>query len=133
MSDYFTAPSSPVAATLVRAAKFIELIANVTTAFDKLPTEAALKKDTATYGTDTGAADAYLVAMPSAPTAYTDGMEIVFKAVAANTGAATVNVDSLGVVSIKTRAGAALSVGDILAGHFVIARYNSTGGVFELS
>jgi hypothetical protein len=78
------------------------------------------------YAVDTGAADAYVVTLDPAPTAYTAGMTIAFKAVNANTGASTVNVNGLGVKSLKKNGGTALSSGDIPAGYIVVAIYDGT-------
>lgn len=52
------------------------------------------------YGTETAANDTYVVSI-SEITEYTEGMLIVFKAKTANTGACTVNVNSLGAKSLK--------------------------------
>lgn len=95
-------------------------------------TPADIQNQTYTYAVDTGAADAYVVTLSPAPTAYTDGMYIAFKATNANTGAATINANSLGVISLVTNANAALSANAILAGGDYIAMYNSTFGAAVL-
>lgn len=68
------------------------------------------------FYTDGGAADAYVLAVVGskqrAP-AYTDGFQIRFIAVNANTGASTVNVAGLGVKDIKLASGADPAAGDI--------------------
>lgn len=104
----------------------------IETGLDKLPTEAEIKLGTIQYGTEAGAADAYTITMPYTPSGYTDGMGILFKASATNTGASTVNVDSLGVKDIVTQDGTALSAGDITSGDFIFIVYNSTSGDFEI-
>lgn len=76
--------------------------------------------------TDTGAANAYVVALNPAATAYTAGMVVRFKAGNANTTAATINVNSLGVKTIKTPAGGDLAANDILAGQVVTLVYDGT-------
>lgn len=88
------------------------------------------------YYTDSGAADAYVlstVGSKRAPTAYFDGMEIEFIAGNPNTGASTVNVAALGVVDIKTVAGAALPADAIQATTITKAVYNAAAGDFFLT
>ena len=82
--------------------------------------------------TDTGAANAYAVALAPAPTAYVAGLVVRFKAGATNTTASTINVNGLGVKTIKTRAGADLVAGDIVAGQVVELVYESASGFFQL-
>lgn len=53
------------------------------------------------YAVDTASDDDYLIALSPVPSAYTTGMVIIFKAVTANTGACTVNVNGLGAKSLK--------------------------------
>lgn len=79
--------------------------------------------------TDTGAANAYAVAATPAPIAYVTGMQIVFKAANTNTGASTLNVNSLGTRSLKKFSAAAkvsLDANDIGSGQVVIAVYDGT-------
>jgi hypothetical protein len=90
-----------------------------------------LKQGLTSYGIDSGAANAYVVTMPFTQTAYTDGLEVSFKASATNTGASTVNVDGLGAKAIVRRDGTALSASDILVGKIIAVRYNSTSDSFE--
>lgn len=78
------------------------------------------------YAADTGAADAYVMAPTPAFTSYAAGMAVSFKAVNANTGASTLNVNGLGVQAIKQPGGAALTAGDILAGQMVTVVYDGT-------
>ena len=77
-------------------------------------------------GTDTGGASAYVVALTPAATAYTAGMEVNFKASNASTGASTINVNGLGVKTIKNRAGADLAANDIVANQIVHLTYDGT-------
>ena len=60
-----------------------------------------LVADTYNYAPDTTSDDDYLIALEPAPAAYVEGMEIKFKAVTANTGACTVKVNALAVISLK--------------------------------
>jgi hypothetical protein len=78
------------------------------------------------YAVDAGAANAYVVTLDPAPTAYTAGMTIAFKAVNANTGASTVNANGLGVKTLKKKGNTDLSSGDIPAGMIVVVIYDGT-------
>jgi len=60
-----------------------------------------LVSNTYNFAPDSVGSDAYAITLDPAPAAYTTGMMIVFTAGFANTGACTVNVNSLGVKSLK--------------------------------
>lgn len=78
------------------------------------------------YAADTGAANAYAIALTPAVTAYTAGQDFTFKALNANTGASTLNVNGLGAKSIVHPNSTACVSGDILAGQLVTVRYDGT-------
>lgn len=78
------------------------------------------------YAADTGVTDAYLIAPNPPITAYTAGQIFYMKALNANTGASTINVNSLGIKSIKRDGSIALTAGDILAGEIVTLIYDGT-------
>lgn len=84
------------------------------------------------FTTDTGSANAYVVAVEPAITALVDEMEINFKALAANTGASTLNANSIGAKTIYNKFGAALTAGEIATGSQVTVKYNSTTDAFYL-
>jgi hypothetical protein len=77
------------------------------------------------YATDTGAADAYMIAPAPAITAYVAGQAFHLFAANANTGPATVDVNGLGVKTIQLD-GAALVAGDIGAVDLVSIVYDGT-------
>lgn len=131
MSD-FTAPTAVAAATLVRAADVNNLSDATGTAFAALPTNTELKTGKTVFGTDTGAADAYLVTLPYAPSSYASGLSVRFIPLATNTGASTINVNSLGVKSIRDPVGAALAAGLITVGVPCELCYSATTGYFHL-
>lgn len=79
------------------------------------------------------------VADPTAPTAYFDGMIVSFRAALANSGAATVNINTIGTKDIKKAQGGseqALAAGDIQAAntHMLVYRsaWNAGSGAFQL-
>lgn len=83
-----------------------------------------------TYDEDVAADDSYAVTLSPIPTAYVAGMTVVFKANTANTGACTLNVNTLGAIDIRKNKDQALATGDILAGQIVTVVYDGT--VFQL-
>lgn len=82
------------------------------------------------YAVDTGSANAKVVTLSPTPTAYVDGIAVAFKNTAANTGAATINVNGLGAKPIVKSNGTALTSGSLKAGSIYTIRYNSTTGNF---
>ena len=94
-------------------------------------TEAASIKDliynTGRYvATVAGTVDAITLTPAPAVTNYTVGQEFLFIAAGANTGAATVNINSLGVKSITKNGATALSAGDIPSGGMIRIVYDGT-------
>lgn len=96
------------------------------------------------FSADTGTATSYKVtfdgvngANKNTISALSDGLIITFRAVNANTGAATLQVVGAGGATIATPAitrngGTALVAGDIKAGQVVVVLYNATSTRFEL-
>lgn len=82
----------------------------------------------ATYG---GTANALTLALAQPLKAYVTGLQLRFRATAANTGAATVNVDSLGAKTLKTVTGAALPAGYIRTGVDTVITYDGTGFIAD--
>ena len=79
------------------------------------------------YKVDTGSANAYVITPVPAITAYTAGQIFSFKATNTNTTASTLNVNGLGVKTIKKGNGTTdLASGDIVAGQVVIVEYDGT-------
>lgn len=76
-------------------------------------TKVEIQNNAGRYSTDTGASDAYVIALEPAIISYVSGQEFTFKAANANTGASTLNVNSLGVKTITKRDGTALQADDI--------------------
>ncbi len=84
------------------------------------------------FYTDSGAADAYvlnLVTPRQGPIIYANGMRIRFIPGNVNTGASTVNVNSLGIKNFKDVDGSDLIAGEIEANGFVEAYYDGTNFV----
>ena len=79
-----------------------------------------------------GSADTYTLTLPTAPGSYIDGMMCYGKCPAANTGAATINVNSLGAKDIKKNGNQDLNAGDMVANSCYLFIYNATDDVMEL-
>jgi hypothetical protein len=99
--------------------------------FEKLPTPTQILSGKINYAVGAGVADAYTLSLDKV-TAYTDGMEVVWKVPAANTGASTIDVNSLGARSVRRSDGSALSAGDLAANKIVTMRFNATVSMFEI-
>lgn len=79
----------------------------------------------------TGSANAYVLTQTVAPSAYVTGAIYAFRANFANTGACTVNVNSLGAKSIKLTDGSDPASGDIANGMPVYLTYDGTNMVLS--
>lgn len=80
----------------------------------------------------TGSANAYLLAANRTIAAYADGMRFGFHANFANTGAATLNVDSVGAKTIKKHHDVDLASGDIEANQYVDVVYSASDDTFQM-
>ena len=87
-------------------------------------------------GTVGGSANAITLTSLSTYQSLASGMQIAFKASAANTGAATLNLDGLGVKKIRRKGDTALVAGDIAAnGRYLLqydAAYDTAAGAWVL-
>lgn len=82
------------------------------------------------YAGDTGVANAYIVGLSPALGAYVAGTRVEFKATNANTTTSTINVNGLGVKTIKKLGGTTdLASGDIATGMVVELEYDGTNFV----
>lgn len=90
-----------------------------------------LKANAEYYAADSGGTDAYAITLSPAPSAYATGQTFYFKANTVNTGAATLNVNSLGAKTIVKGVNTTLNDGDIAAGQFVTVIYDGTNFVLQ--
>lgn len=112
--------------TLARASAVNAIFQAIKDGLDELPVAADIAAGRAPYAADTGAADAYVVTLSPAPTAYSAGMRVHFKAANANTGASTLNVNALGLKNLKSYDGSDLPGNAIQPDDIVMAVYNGT-------
>jgi len=78
------------------------------------------------FAADAEASDTYVITLSPVPSSYTTGMVVNFSANTANTGACTINVNSLGAKSIKKLYNVDPEDGDIAAGQLVTLIYDGT-------
>ena len=91
---------------------------------------------TSTRFAATGGANAITLSTPAprnSQKAYYDYMEIEFIAPFSNTNACTINIDGLGVKSLKNLANADLVAGNIVAGDLITAFYNGTSFLTKIT
>lgn len=88
-------------------------------------TPADIQSGTSTYATVSGT-DTYTSTLSPVPGSYTTGMTVRLNFANANTGAATINLNSLGAKALKKQGGAALAAGDIAASTIYTAVYDGT-------
>lgn len=93
---------------------------------NKFVTQTGSQIGAETYIASTGSANAYVAAFSPIPIALVAGMQLTFKANFTNTGAATLNPNSLGATAIKKFGATALVAGDIISGQIVQAEYDGT-------
>jgi hypothetical protein len=125
-NDYYNDTGTLENNTLARAPQVVAEFQTVEAGFDKLPGYRTLNENRIGYLADTGAADAYVVTFATAPIAYNAGLHINMKVATTNTGASTVNVNSLGVKAIKRADGTDVVAGDLTAGRIVSLIYDGT-------
>lgn len=108
-NDYFT-PSSLTANTKARSTEVNTNLTALEAGFDKLPSPTAVKNRITDYVAATAAsANTYTATLAPVPSAYVTGMKIRFTVDSTNTGAATLNLNSLGAKQLVLADGTALS------------------------
>ena len=116
-NPFYNYSGSFIPGTLARAEAVASEFSNVQAGF----------ADLATSGVDTGTSSAYVITTQGAPTTIlADGDMISFKAANTNSGAATLNANSTGAVSVLRFNGTPLQAGDLSAGSWYTLTYNST-------
>lgn len=88
-------------------------------------------KDTNGSLTTTGSSNAYVLSTNNSHAALSDCSLILFKPNHANTGSATLNVDTLGAKTLKFRGGSLVG-GEFGTNRLVLVAYNSSSDVFDI-
>lgn len=96
-------------------------------------TKSGIQNGSYVYAADAGSNDTYAITLSPAPSAYAAGQEFRFKANTANTGAATLNVNSLGAKTIKKLHDQDLADNDIEANQIVTVVYDAVADTFQMT
>jgi len=84
------------------------------------------------YGVDAGTVNALQVVMQPTPDKYYDGMFVFVVPAVTNTGAATININNLGIKNIVRRGGGPVQAGDLPVGYKSLLCYSALHANFEL-
>ena len=104
----------------------LTLVADGTAKTDAATVNQIQSNAPAFQATDTGTANAHVIALSPAITAYAAGQEITFKSASASTTASTLNVNGLGTKALKKLHDQAIASGDIESGSIVTVVYDGT-------
>lgn len=85
-----------------------------------------IQQGASSYAASTTAANTYTAILTPAPATYVEGMKVLIKFTNHNTGAATINLNSLGAKNIKRLDGSALQANDIADGMIALLVYDGT-------
>lgn len=133
MAYYTHTNGLPANQTRAIAVDIRDELDKIALSFSTLPPSSSLYGGAANYAVDAGSTNAVVLTLNPQITSYTDGLSVLFKAAASNTGAVTINVNSIGVKALNRPDGTAMQLGDMVGGQDVQATYNSTTGAFQLA
>ena len=132
-NNYYTFSSDFVPGQKVRSDDMNTQLNNIEAAFDNLPASVtAIKRGVAFRGTEGGSGSSFTITMDDTRTAYADGDRVLFKATHSNTAASSINVDSIGVLSLVNPDGDPTSANDVLSGRYYEAVYVAASNHFQL-
>lgn len=142
----YVAPSNSfnpaVSGTVINSTHFNSLLDDLETALSTTaateramwPTAGQVQDGAFMYGGSVAGTNTVTMSLTPTPTAYATGMRIVWKVAVTNTGATTVNVNSIGAKNVfrKVSSGVvALAGGELVANHIVTMVYDGTQFVLE--
>jgi hypothetical protein len=132
-NTYYTFDPYFIPNTKVRSDEVNAQLAAIENAFDLMPTDnSAIGRGTVTTGVESGTGNAYEVSLDDPRTSYQEGDQIVFKSTHTNTGTATLDLDTVGAVSLVQADGTPLSAGDIQDGLYYTAVYDAANNRWQL-
>lgn len=132
-NDYYNADTLIPRHSKVKSPVVNSIALAIAAAFSLFPGKDKLRQNRVTHYQDMGAADAYVVTMAPVPEAYAEGMHLRVVIANTNTGAATINVNSLGVRAIKIFNNTDPAAGDITAGDIIDLVFHSSRDVFMMT
>lgn len=102
-------------------------------AFDLMPTDnEAILRGTTYLGVDSGTANAVEITLTDPRTDYQDGDQITWKATNTNTGATTIDIDTVGAVALVGADGTPLGAGDVATGLYYTAIFDLTNNRWQM-
>jgi hypothetical protein len=132
-NTYYTFSPNFTPGQKVRSDEVNTQYAAVEAAFDLLPTDNdAILRGTTFLGVDSGTANALEITLTDIRTSYQDGDQISWKATNTNTGAATINIDSIGAVNLVGADGNVLGAGDVSTGLYYTAIFDSANNRWQM-
>jgi hypothetical protein len=129
----FNPPADIAQITLAKSSVVNAVKAATGIAFALLPNETKLQRGTVNFSVDTGTANSYVVTLDASITTYTDGLQVVFRPLNSNTDISTINLNGIGVRSIRLTDSNPIQAGDISAGAIIDVRYSTATGFFHLT
>lgn len=128
-NDYYN-----VTTTIARQSKAISptinaILASIAAGFELLPGKDALLQNRVTHLTAAGTANTLTASFSPAISSYEIGLSLTIEVTTTNTGAATLNLNSLGARSIKRSNGADVTAGDLTDGDIISLIYDGTNFV----
>lgn len=125
-NSYYVKAANIARNTNARAEPVNQELQSIQEGFEKIPDPEHLNGASTSHATDTGTANAYVVAVTGGPLSPSVGTHAAFFANAANTGASTLTYAAWDAKAIKRGNGDALVAGDIAAGQLVELRYSGS-------
>lgn len=132
-NDYYTQSSVGSTGATAKVGPINTQFAGVQAGFGKLPDLNRIQQGRVTWcGTAGGTANAITLSDPLSLTSFEDGAMLFFEAALENTGAATIDVNSIGAVPLVRSEGDALEAGDLHGGSRYMIIYDSGNARWRL-
>ena len=133
-NQYYIAAPDAVPGTTVRSSQYNDNNDSIEQGFDQLPEPSELFTNNQNFAVATSPnTNEYVASIsPTVVTTLNDGAQISVRVPTANTGAATLNLNDLGIVEIKTPMNLSLLEGDIAANSILNLTYNAAQNFWQL-
>lgn len=124
-NEYYNATTKISRLSKAASAIINSILDSIAAGFELLPGKDALNENRVTFVAAGGTGDVITTTMTPTISSYEDGLDIKLKLSATNTGAATLNIDSLGARSIKLPNGEDPLAGDLTDNDVIHLIYNA--------